>query len=493
MRLSELLANLPDIRYDGASDPNIEGLATHSGRVNPGDLFVALSGDVKLPDRHPFISQAIAANAAAVVAEKYAETGSTPFIYAPDTHRILAFLAKKFYNHPTDHLRVVGVTGTNGKTSTVYLIHAILKAAHMAPGLIGTIEHRLGDDVEVSQNSTPQAHDLHRLFRAMADAKCRSVAMEVTSEGLAQKRVAGLDFEVAVFTNLTRDHLDYHGTFDAYLAAKATLFDNLRSDSSAIVNTDDPATEQLLANCSANVVRYGTSEKADVRIISGQTNWRGTRLHLETPVGTMHLALALQGTFQFYNATAAVATGLTLGISPETIADALRNVTVPGRFEGIDCGQNFGVIVDYAHAPDGLENVLTTSRAFTQEQLICVFGCGGDRDKGKRPVMGEISARLSDFTVVTSDNPRTEDPNAIISDILPGLGRAPHHVEINRKRAIELAIGKAKPGDLVLIAGKGHEDYQEVHHVKSHFDDREIAREILGRLDGKNAHGRGSR
>lgn len=485
MRLSELLADVPGLRYNLNNDPNIAGLATHSGRVKPGDLFVALRGDAKLPDRHPFIPQAITAQAAAIVAEKEANTGSTPLIFANDTHQTLAFLAKKFYNHPTDLLRLVGVTGTNGKTSTVYLIHAILEAAQLAPGLIGTIEHLWGNKREVSQNSTPQAHDLHRLFRAMADAHCQSAVLEATSEGLAQHRLAELNFEAAVFTNLTRDHLDSHGTIENYIAAKAMLFDNLRSEANAIVNTDDKTTQHMLANCSAKVMHYGKAENADVRIIDGETNWRGTKLHLQTPAGPMHLSLALQGTFQFYNAAAAVATGLALGITPNVITEALRDVRVPGRFEGVDVGQNFGVIVDYAHAPDGLENVLTSGREFTQGQLICVFGCGGDRDKGKRPVMGNISARLADFTVVTSDNPRTEDPDAIIADILPGIGTAPHQVEVNRQKAIELAIGKAQLGDVVIIAGKGHEDYQEINHVKTHFDDREIAREILTTL-GKN-------
>lgn len=479
MRLSELLAGLPNIQYQTGSDPNIGGIATHSGRVKPGDLFVALRGDAKLPDRHPFIAQAIKAKAAAIVAEKEAETGSVPLIYTNDTHQTLAFLAKKFYNHPTDQLRLVGVTGTNGKTSTVYLIHAILEAANLTPGLIGTIEHRWGDKREISQNSTPQAHDLYRLFRIMADAQCQSAVMETTSEGLAQQRVAGLHFEAAVFTNLTRDHLDYHGTFEAYLAAKAMLFDNLKSDSSAIVNTDDKATQQLLARCQAKVIRYGKAENADVRIISGKTDWRGTQLHLQTPVGKIDLSMVLQGRFQFYNAAAAVATGLAMGIDPKIITKAVSEVRVPGRFEGIDCGQKFGVIVDYAHAPDGLENVLTTAREFTQGKLMCVFGCGGDRDKGKRPVMGEISARLADLTIVTSDNPRTEDPEAIIADILPGVGEAPHIVEVHRQKAIEMAISKAQSGDLIIIAGKGHEDYQEINHVKTHFDDREVAREIL--------------
>ncbi|MDA0708995.1 MAG: UDP-N-acetylmuramoyl-L-alanyl-D-glutamate--2,6-diaminopimelate ligase [bacterium] len=482
MRFSELLSGLPGIRSAATHDPEIGGLATHSGRVKPGDLFVALKGDAKLPDRHPFIADAIRAKAAAIVADKEAETGSVPIAYADDTHRALAFLAKKFYNQPTDQLKLVAVTGTNGKTSTVYLIHAILEASGLKPGLIGTIEHNLGRKREVSQNSTPQAHDLHRLFREMVDAGCRTAVMEATSEGLAQQRLSGLDFQAAVFTNLTRDHLDYHGSFDAYLAAKASLFDNLRSESFAIINTDDSAAIRLLAHCSARVVRYGKSGTADVRIVGGQTSWRGTELQLMTPEGALAVSLALQGSFQFYNATAAVTTGLALGLSRDTIVEALRDVRVPGRFEGIDCGQDFGVIVDYAHAPDGLENVLSTARAFTQGKLISVFGCGGDRDRGKRPVMGEISARLADFTYVTSDNPRTEDPDAIIGDILPGVGDAPHKVIADRRKAIEMAIGKARSGDLVIIAGKGHENYQEVNHVKTHFDDREVAREILSTL-----------
>lgn len=479
MRLRELLSDIPDVVRMRGNNPDIEGIATHSAHVKKGDVFVALSSDGDIADRHPFIPQAVQAGARAVVAEREVDVKNTAFVQTTNTHRALAHIAHRFYNRPSEQLKMVGVTGTNGKTSTVYLIRALLEAAGLAPGLIGTIEHDLGTTRETSHNSTPQAHDLHRMFRAMVDAGCRSAAMEVTSHGLAQNRVLGIDYEVAVFTNLTRDHLDYHDTPEAYLAAKARLFDNLRSDAYAVVNTDDAASKILLQKCSAHLLGYGRSKDATVRILEGRTSQEGTRISLQTPRGQMDLELALRGDFQLYNATAAVTAGLALEIEPDIITDALREIRIPGRFESIDCGQNFGVFVDYAHAPDGLKNVLQTARAFARGQLICVFGCGGDRDKGKRPVMGDLSARLADLSVVTSDNPRTEAPDAIIADILPGLRDAPHIVEPNRRRAIEKAIAKARAGDLVLIAGKGHENYQEINGIKTPFDDREVAREIL--------------
>ena len=477
MRLQNLLVDIPHRVCGG--NPDIRGIATHSGRVRKGDVFVALGGDVDFPDRHPFILQAVRAGAKAVVAEREVDAGDAAFVQTENTHRALAHIARRFYGCPSDALKLVGVTGTNGKTSTAYLIYAVLDAAGLTPGLIGTIEHRLGTEREVSNNSTPQAHDLHRLFRGMVDAGCRSVAMEVTSHGLAQDRVSGIRYDAAVFTNLTRDHLDYHDTPAAYLAAKARLFDDLGPKAHAIINADDEAGGALTKKCSARLWRYGRSKDATVRIVEGQTSTAGTRLCLQTPVGEMDLELALRGEFQLHNATAAVSAGLALGIDPSIIAEALRAVRVPGRFEGVDCGQDFAVVVDYAHAPDGLKNVLQTARAYADGRLICVFGCGGDRDRGKRPAMGALAAQMADLSVVTSDNPRTEDPDAIIADILPGIGNAPHLVEPDRRRAIEQAIAKARAGDLVLIAGKGHEDYQEVCGVKTPFDDREVAREIL--------------
>ena len=477
MRLQNLLVDIPHHTCGG--DPDIRGIATHSGRVREGDVFIALGGDVDFADRHPFVPQAVRAGAKAVVAERAIDAGNAAFVQTENAHRALAHIARRFYGCPTDALKMIGVTGTNGKTSTAYLIYAVLAAAGLTPGLIGTIEHRIGTEREVSNNSTPQAHDLHRLFRKMVDAGCRSAVMEATSHGLAQDRVLGIRYDAAVFTNLTRDHLDYHATPAAYLAAKARLFDDLRSDAHAIVNADDEACGALTKKCSARLWRYGRSKDVTVQIVEGQTSNAGTRLCLQTPVGELDLELALRGEFQLYNATAAVGVGLALGIDPPLIAEALREVRVPGRFEGVDCGQDFAVVVDYAHAPDGLKNVLQTARAYADGRLICVFGCGGDRDRGKRPAMGALAAQLADLSVVTSDNPRTEAPDAIIADILPGIGNAPHLVESDRRRAIEKAIAKARPGDLVLIAGKGHEDYQEVCGVKTPFDDREVAREIL--------------
>ncbi len=479
MRLHTLLEDLPDIRQHTPGNPDITGLATDARKVVAGNLFVALRGDGNLEDRLPFVPQAIQNGAAVVISERDIEVGAAIQLQTSNTHRALSALSKRFYGNPSDALHLVGVTGTKGKTSTVFLIRAILEAAGLKPGLIGTIEHHLGTKREPSNNSTPQAHDLHRFFRTMVDSGCRSAVMEVTSHGLAQHRVDGIHYEAAVFTNISRDHLDYHKTHEAYLAAKAMLFDNLKTDAHAIVNADDPATDILLKNCRAKIVRFGQSSLADIRILHGQTNWRGTDLHLQIPAGALNLHLSMQGSFQYYNATAAVCVGLSLDIPPDIIVEAMRDVQVPGRFEVINCGQNFSVIVDYAHAPAPLENVLKTARDFTQGRLICVFGCGGDRDRGKRPLMGEISAQLADFTIVTSDNPRTEDPNAIIRDILPGVQHAPHSVEVNRRKAIEMAIGQAQQGDMVIIAGKGHEDYQEINHVKTHFDDREVAREIL--------------
>ncbi|MDP6040783.1 MAG: UDP-N-acetylmuramoyl-L-alanyl-D-glutamate--2,6-diaminopimelate ligase, partial [Candidatus Latescibacteria bacterium] len=432
MHLQDLLADLPDMHQIGEGNPEISGLCIDSRTIQHGEIFVAMSGERS--DGHQFVDDAFKNGASAAVVENPIDTDQSIQIRVPSTRRANALLANRFYQNPSRALQMVGVTGTNGKTSTVYLIQAILKAAGQKPGLIGTIQHDLGNQIEPSNNSTPEAHDLHRLFRTMVNAGCHSAVMEATSHGLALDRVYGIAYDVAVFTNLTRDHLDYHKTPEAYLAAKALLFDNLSSDAHAIVNVDDASTDALLQNCSAQKIGYGQSENATVRILNGQTSWQGTTLTLQTPGGRLNLDLSLQGNFQLYNTAAAVSVGLVLDIAPNIIANAIREVRVPGRFEGIDCGQNFGVFVDYAHAPDGLKNVLQSAREFTSGKLICVFGCGGDRDRGKRPVMGQLSAQLADLSVVTSDNPRTEDPDAIIAEILPGVSNAPHIVESDRRR-----------------------------------------------------------
>lgn len=477
MRLQALISGLPEARLLRGDNPEISGLATDSRQVRPGDLFIA--GRDLMFDRHVYVPHAVAAGAAAVVVEGAVDAGPAAVVQVPSTARALGLLARRFYGNPGSALRLAGVTGTNGKTTTAYLIHAVLEAAGLRPGLIGTVEYRIGAERRPSINSTPEAHTLHRMFREMVDAGCRSAAMEVTSHGLVLERVHGVRFEAGVFTNLTRDHLDFHRTPEAYLAAKALLFENLEPDATAVVNVDDPAAKELLKGCRAKVLGYGASENAAVRIADGETDWRGSRLRLETPEGRMDLEMRLQGRFNFWNAAAAAATGLAMGVSREAVAEAVRDIRVPGRFEAVDRGQPFGVVVDYAHTPDSLENVLQAARGLTEGRLICVFGCGGDRDPGKRPQMGRASAELADFTVVTSDNPRTEDPEAIVREILPGIGGAPHLVEVDRRRAIEAAIRRAGPGDLVLIAGKGHEDYQILGREKVHFDDREVAGEAL--------------
>ncbi|MCE2438607.1 MAG: UDP-N-acetylmuramoyl-L-alanyl-D-glutamate--2,6-diaminopimelate ligase [Candidatus Latescibacteria bacterium] len=477
MRLVDFICRIPGAQWLHPGNPRVTGLATDSRRVEPGDLFVAIRGG-QLEDRHRFVPQAIAAGAVAVVVEEPVQA-DVAVVRVPSTRKALGVFAEHYYESPSRKLRMVGVTGTNGKTTTAMLIQASLAAAVGDCGLLGTVEYRLGGRRMPSVIGTPEAHDLQRLLREMTDSGCTAAVMEVTSHGLALDRVQGIAFDAAVFTNFSRDHLDFHGSLESYLAAKKLLFDNLIPNALAVVNADDEATDRLLSNCSARAVSYGRSPSADVRIAKAETDGRGTRMDLETPWGSLQLTLALQGRFHQMNAAAAIAAGLAMDVDAETIAVAIRDVQVPGRFESIQEGQNFSVIVDYAHTPDALGNVLRAAREFTEGRLICVFGCGGDRDRGKRPQMGRISARMSDLTVVTSDNPRTEDPDSILRDVVAGVGGADHLVEVDRRKAISLAIENAAGGDLVVIAGKGHEDYQDVGGQKIHFDDRQVARDVL--------------
>ena len=478
MRLEELIVGLPGARKIRGGNPEVTGLATDSRKVRPGDLFVAIRGGQEV-DRHAFASQAVAAGAVAVAVEEDVPAGSAAVVQVESARRALPEISGRFTGEPWKTLRVVGVTGTNGKTTTAALIHAIFESAGLLPGLIGTIEYKLGNRSERSTNSTPEANELHSLLLEMRGSGCKSVVMEVTSHGLALDRVAGIRFETAVFTNFSRDHLDFHESSEAYLAAKALLFENLDSQANAVVNLDDPVTHALLARCSGEVVGYGRAEGAVVRILEGRADWQGVKLNVQTPDGVLDLDLSLRGRFNFWNAAAAVAAGFVSGVASDLITESLRRVQVPGRFEAIEGDHPFGVIVDYAHTPAALNHALKAARALTSAKVIVCFGCGGDRDPGKRSEMGEVSSRLADLTVVTSDNPRTEDPDAIIQNILPGLGSARYEVEPDRRLAIEAAIRKAKEGDVVLIAGKGHEDYQEVGRERIHFDDREIAREVL--------------
>ena len=460
---------------------NIEGICYDSRQAQAGDLFVAVKG--YQTDGHKYIDQALAAGAIAVVLQDEVPVAAgVAVIKVSDSRKALALLADAFYEFPSKKLTMVGVTGTNGKTTTTHLIAAIWRKAGVKPGVIGTIHNVVGDKVLPVTNTTPESLDLQKLLAQMVDEGVGGVAMEVSSHALALNRVAGVDYRVAVFTNLTQDHLDFHGTMEEYLAAKAQLFQT--DIEYAVINADDAAAVKLKKISQGKVYTYGIEQSADVIATDIQVTPQGVNYTVQGPWGEHKLALKLTGRFNVYNSLAAYTAAMAMGYTTEIVIEALNQVSgVAGRFELVDKGQRFAVVVDYAHRPDGLENILTTARQITSGRLITVFGCGGDRDRTKRPIMGEIAARYSDLSVVTSDNPRTEDPNAIIQDVVPGVQRiaSPENylVIADRRQAIWRAIEMAQEGDVVVIAGKGHEDYQIIGKTKYPFDDRLVATEAL--------------
>ena len=400
------------------------------------------------------------------------------FVPTTDTRAALAEIAADVYGRPGDDLALLGVTGTNGKTTTVFLLHHLLTALGQTAGLVGTVENRIGAERYATQFTTPEAPALQRLLRAMVEAGCSHAAMEVSSHGLALDRVGGLAFDVAIFTNLTQDHLDYHRTFEEYEAAKKRLFDGLAADAVAIVNADDPAHTRMTADSAARVVTYGTSPDADVRVEVVENAVDGLTLRL----GGAERRFRMAGRFNALNLAAAYAAGVALGFKDSDVLDALADAPgVPGRFETVRGGGVLGV-VDYAHTPDALDNVLATAREIVPDgrQLWAVFGCGGDRDAGKRPQMAHVAETLADRVVITSDNPRTEDPDAILDDVEAGLSAPEAALRIpDRAAAIAAAAEQAQPGDVVVVAGKGHETYQIIGTERRHFDDREALRDAL--------------
>jgi UDP-N-acetylmuramoyl-L-alanyl-D-glutamate--2,6-diaminopimelate ligase len=509
--LSQLLDVLPGARRLGEGDPEIRGIAYDSRRVSPGDLFACLPGT--RTDGRRFLSDAVTRGAAAVLLEPNGEADSAgfqpgvtpvPALLVPSAREAMARAAAALRGYPSRQLTLVGVTGTNGKTTTTHLVEALFRATGRRTGIIGTLGARIGDEWLPGDRTTPEAPDLQALFATMVERGVTAAAMEVSSHALAQHRTLGAEFDAAIFTNLTQDHLDYHGDMDAYFAAKEILFrdypQRTEKPFAAVINADDPFGRRLAQSLREDqkregvrpirVLTYGTeAADADVRATNIRALASGVQFNLHLPpasgsncqLSTVNCQLQLGGHFNVMNALAAAATGWVLGIPVETIVPALASVKgVPGRFESVAEGQPFSVIVDYAHSPDGLENVLRAARALNPRRLLVVFGCGGDRDRTKRPLMGAIAAKLADTVFVTSDNPRSEDPNAIIRDILAGMPDAAIEVEPDRRAAIEAAIRAAEPGDLVLIAGKGHEDYQIFADRTIHFDDREVARAALG-------------
>jgi len=499
MRLSDLL---PLSSAAGVGDVEVRGVAVDSRTVRPGDVFFALAGTREDGRRHA--REAVARGAVAVVAEDAVDVADTIVVRAGGARALLGKAAARLAGDPTAALTVVGVTGTNGKTTTTYLLEEIWRAAGLRPGVVGTIAYRFAGTAEAAPLTTPDAVTLQGLFARMRLAGTTHVAIEVSSHALDQDRVAGTRFDAAVFTNLTRDHLDFHGDVEKYFAAKARLFlehlpQGEKPDPVAIVNADDPAGVRLLASLGTRAVPVGRGPGAAVRPCGVETDLSGMRGEIDLDGTRLPFRSRLVGAPHVENVLAAAATAWALGVAPDAIAAGLAAaVPPPGRLEQID-GPGFTVMVDYAHTPDALERSLEVLRALAPGRLIAVFGCGGDRDRGKRPLMGAAAARLADVVVLTSDNPRTERPEAIIAEIEAGVrdagmaafadGGRGYVVEALRAEAIALAVRLARPGDVLLVAGKGHEDYQIIGTEKRPFDDRDAVRRALAALVGSGADG----
>ncbi|MDQ3983423.1 MAG: UDP-N-acetylmuramoyl-L-alanyl-D-glutamate--2,6-diaminopimelate ligase [Actinomycetota bacterium] len=469
------------VRVDG--DADVSGLAYDSSKVAPGDLFFCIPG--RRADGHAFARAAASAGAIALCAERPVDA-ALPVVEVRDARRAMGRIAAEFYDRPAEKLLLLGVTGTNGKTTTAFLIDAILGADGRTTGLVGTIETRIAGTTRPGVRTTPESLDLQALLAEMVDAGVDSVAMEVTSHALALHRVESLRFAAAAFTNLTQDHLDFHESMEDYFEAKRKLFVADRLERGA-VNADEVYGRKLLDATDVPCVSFGIAPEADVRAVDVELGVTGNTFVVSTPKGDVRVESSLVGSFNVSNCLAAAATCLQAGIGLDAIERGLSSgVTVPGRFESIDAGQGFSVVVDYAHTPDSLDNVMRAARGLAERsggRVIAAFGCGGDRDSGKRPLMGAVAARLADTVVVTSDNPRSEDPAAIIDEILEGVtaerAEGPEGVFVDRREAIEFAVRAARPGDVVVIAGKGHETGQEFGDRTIPFDDRIVARQML--------------
>ncbi|MFN0171987.1 MAG: UDP-N-acetylmuramoyl-L-alanyl-D-glutamate--2,6-diaminopimelate ligase [Bryobacteraceae bacterium] len=464
-------------------DLPIQGLEFDSRLVTPGSLFFAFQG--KRADGRTFTADALAKGAVAVVAGTPPPEGfAGPWIVVPHLRRALAVAAKEFYGRLDEKLRLTGVTGTNGKTTTCYLIDSILRRAGMRTGLVGTIQYRVGDEILDAVNTTPESLEFHRLLARVESIGGTHVTAEVSSHALELGRVYGMYFDVGVFMNLTRDHLDFHGDMESYFAAKRRLFEGAGAPPPRVMvlNADDAYARRIAPAAGSSTVWYGLGKEAAVRAVEVTPSLQGLRFEIEREGRRTPVESPMAGRVNVYNLLAAYATGLALGVSHEmAIAGIADCGAVPGRFERVDEGQPFGVFVDYAHTDDALRNVLATARELTHGRVITVFGCGGDRDREKRPLMGQAAGQGSDFVVLSSDNPRSEDPLAIINDALVGLRRTDvrHVVEPDRATAIRKAIEEASAGDVVVLAGKGHETYQVLKDRTIEFDDRQVARRVL--------------
>ena len=492
MQLRELIASLVDERHLRAV-PNvpIREVTALSKQVRPGSLFIAVRGHVT--DGHRFVEEAITRGASAVVGEFPDEAlveivhrrfPRVPLVRVPDARRALVEVGQRFYDYPAAKLQLIGITGTNGKTTTSFLVEHLLRASGAAVGLIGTVAYRYGERVIPSTNTTPGQLELQALFAQMLHVRTQWCVMEVSSHALAQRRIEGLQFSRAVFTNLGSDHLDYHGSRDAYFEAKCRLFDRVQPGGRAVINVDDGYGRELVSRLTARngtaprILTYGVQEGAMLRAVAWESSWDGTTCTVDTPRGRLHLTTRLIGLHNIANILAAIGCVLEEPCDLEAIRVGVESLTgVPGRLECVPGGQEFRVVVDYAHTEAALEAVLLTVRSLQPHRVLTVFGCGGNRDRTKRPAMGRVAGRLSDFVCVTSDNPRNEDPAAIAQDVAAGVAttRTPCDTVVDRGEAIAHTLGRARPGDCVVIAGKGHETYQILKDSTAPFDDRLVA------------------
>lgn len=484
MKLSNVLAGIEGIELRGNSDLEINEIKCDSRLVGMNDMFVAIVG--YKTDGHEYVNSAIEKGASVIAIQSGSyDLNSIPesitVIVVEDTRKLLALSACNYYNHPSREFKLVGVTGTKGKTTTTYMIKSILEKAGKKVGLIGTIANYIGDIAIESQRTTPESIDLQKLFRQMADAKVDVVVMEVSSHSLALDRVYGCTFDIAIFTNLTQDHLDFHGNFDNYLDAKAKLFTMAKE---GYVNCDDMYSRKLMAKATCPVTTYGIDNNPFVsaRDIIITNSYSDFKMPFNKTI--QRIKVGIPGRFTIYNSLAAICATVRLGCGLEHVLEGLESVKVPGRSEIVPSIRNFTIMVDYAHTPDSLENIIRAAKVYTKGKIICVFGCGGDRDTAKRPMMGEIAGKLAGYTVITSDNPRTEKPEDIVKEVEAGIKKTSgkYKVIVDRKKAIEHALRQAQRNDLVLVAGKGHETYQEINGEKIHFDDREVIAEVLKKL-----------
>ncbi|WP_138751921.1 UDP-N-acetylmuramoyl-L-alanyl-D-glutamate--2,6-diaminopimelate ligase [Paenibacillus sinopodophylli] len=490
MRLKDVAELLITSRLIGDGETQLTGVETDSRSITAGQLFICLRGHTV--DGHAYAPQAVAAGAAALVVDRVLNL-QVPQVVVRDGRLAMAVIANHFYGYPSDKLKLIGVTGTNGKTTTTYLIEQILNDHNLATGVIGTIERRYAGKSYPMTSTTPQTLQLQRYLSDMLSAGTKYCAIEVSSHALEQGRVKGCRFRTAVFTNLTQDHLDYHETMDRYAAVKGLFFSRLGNVYSsqasgrtyAVLNADDAVANEYTELTAAEVVTYGIDKAADVRASNIRITAKGTTFRVQTFRGEADVTLQMAGKFNVYNALAAISAVLIEGVELSAITASLSAIPgVPGRVEAVNAGQDFAVIVDYAHTPDGLENVLRAIEQFAEKRIICVFGCGGDRDRTKRPLMGNIAMKYADYAIITSDNPRTEKPERILMDIESGLissrvDPSVYEIIADRRGAIQKAVEMASPGDVVLIAGKGHETYQDINGVKHPFDDRIAAKEAI--------------